>query len=97
MRGNLKTRKYGTPGTPRKIQITAKTDEEKLKELAHHLYKSVTGSLLYLLKHLRPELSNPIRELSRCMQGPTPESEKEMKRVIKWVIDNQDEGLLIEP
>ena len=35
--------------------------------------------------------------MSRCTQGPTSESETEMKRVIRWVIDNQDEGLLIEP
>ena len=53
--------------------------------------------MLYLLKHSRPELSNPIRELSRCMSGPIEENMDEMYRVIKWVIDNPDVGWKCKP
>ena len=55
------------------------------------------GSLLYLLKHSRPELSNPIRELSSCMSGPGEANMDEMYRVIKWVIDNPDVGWKCKP
>ena len=52
---------------------------------------------MYLLKHSRPELSNPIRELSRCVAGPSGDNLNEMYRVIKWVLDNPDAGLRIDP
>ena len=55
------------------------------------------GRLLYLLKHSRPELSNPIRELARMMSSPTEDHMEEMYRVIKWVLDNPDIGLKMKP
>ena len=39
-------------------------DPEKLKPEVQTLCQSGVGSLLFLLKHSQPELSNPIRELS---------------------------------
>ena len=50
-----------------------------------------------LLKHSRPELSNAIRELTRCMSGPGEENLEEMCRVIKWVIDNPNVGWKYKP
>ena len=52
---------------------------------------------MYLLKHSRPELSNPIRELSKCMTGANDNSMQEMYRIINWVLRHQDVGLKIEP
>ena len=71
-------RSTNTPGTPRKVQQTAKADVEKLNDLEHHTYRSGVGSLMYLLKHSRPELSNPMRELSRCLNGPSVKNMEEM-------------------
>jgi hypothetical protein len=42
-------------------------------------------------------LSNPVRELFKCMDGATPEAMKELERVIRFVLNTKDFGLRIEP
>ena len=79
------------------MQIRVEDDEKVLKKQDQFEYRSGVGSLLYLLKHSRPELSNPIRELSRCMDRPSEENRKEMYRVIKWVIDHPFVGWRCDP
>ena len=79
----LKNRKSThTPGTPRGIQTRPKEKENIVDSIKHKQFRSGVSSLLYLLKHSRPELSNPIRELSKCMSGPGLNNMKEMWRVI---------------
>ena len=53
--------------------------------------------LFHLLKHSKAELSNPMRELTRCMSGPVPENMKEMHGIIKWVLDHPSVGGKCEP
>ena len=53
--------------------------------------------LLYLVKHSRPDISNVVRKLSKCMDGATPDAFKELKRVIKFVLDTKTYGLKIQP
>ena len=53
--------------------------------------------LLYLLKHSRPDIGNAVRELTKVLDKPTPAAFKEMKRVIKFVLDTANYGLRIEP
>ncbi len=53
--------------------------------------------LLYLVKHSRPDISNAVRELTKCMDGATPAAYKEMLRVIKFVLDTKQWGLKFEP
>jgi len=87
-----------TPGTPRKIIKRIKPDDEgKLSPEQQTLYQSGVGSLLYLLKHSRPELSNPIRELSKAMGGANKEAMEEMLRVINWVLKTKNVGLCMAP
>ena len=76
-------RKSETPGTPRAVQVTPKEDDRKLDAHKHHKFRSGVGSLLHLSKHLRPELSNPMREWTRCVSGLGSENMKEMHRAIK--------------
>ena len=52
---------------------------------------------LHLLKHSRAELSDPMRELTRCMSGPGPENMKEMHGIVKWVLDHPSVGWKCEP
>ena len=33
------------------------------------MYRSGVGTLLYLTKHSRPDITNPVRELSKSMDG----------------------------
>ena len=53
-------RRTGTPGMPGRVLDKPKGDEELLDEKEHKEYRSGVGCLLYLLKHSRPELCNPI-------------------------------------
>ena len=86
-----------TPGTPRKIMHKCGETEILLDTEGHNEYRSGVGSLLYLLKHSRPEFSNPIRELSKPMSGPNEDHRKEMYRVISWILRTQHVGLKINP
>ena len=59
-----------TPGTPGLVlrKVTDDDNEStKLDTVEHRKFQSGTGSLIYLLKHSRPELSNSIRELTKGM------------------------------
>jgi hypothetical protein len=52
---------------------------------------------LYLVKHSRPDIANAVRELSKVLDCPTPRAMKEMKRIIKHVLDTTELGLKLEP
>ena len=62
---------YRTPGTPG--QHIAKLKEEHMDKAINSeqqaLYCSGVGMLLYLLKHSRPCLANPVRELAKALDG----------------------------
>ena len=88
---------YKTPGSPHVgIQRPQKDDPGVSKE-EHTEYRSGVGMLLYLVKHSRPDIANAVRELSKVMDKPTPYAMKELKRVIKYVIDTKDYGLKMHP
>jgi hypothetical protein len=53
--------------------------------------------LLYLVKHSRPDIANVVRELSKVMDRASPAAIKELKRVIKFVLDTKTFGLKIQP
>ena len=72
-------------------------EEQKLSEAEQKILQSGTGSLIYLLKHSRPELSNSIRKLSKGMQQGGQTHMKEMFRFMKYVIHTRYQGLCIKP
>jgi hypothetical protein len=90
-------RKFLTPGTPRfKIQrSTIKMDD--LDQQSQSKYRSVVGMLLYLTKYSRPDISNIMRELSKCMVSATWGAYNELLRVIKFVIDTKTFCLKVHP
>jgi hypothetical protein len=45
--------------------------------------------LLYLTKYSRPDISNDVRELSKCMDGATIGTYLELLRVMKFVLDTK--------
>ena len=51
--------------------------------------------LLYLLKHSMPDLSSPIRELSKGMDLAGLVQLKELKRVMKYTIDTKEKELKV--
>ena len=57
-----------TPGTPG-LSVVKPKENDLVSEEDQTLYRSGTGILLYLMKHSRPDISSPTRELSKVMDG----------------------------
>jgi hypothetical protein len=53
--------------------------------------------LLFLSKHSRPDIANTVRELTKVLDGASPAAFKELKRVIKYVLDTENLALTIHP
>ena len=59
--------------------------------------RSGVGTLLYLTKHRRPDITNPVRELSKSMDGASMAQVTEMYRVINFVLEMKTLGLMMAP
>ena len=55
------------------------------------------GTLLYLTKHSRRDITNPVRELSKSMDGASMAQITEMYRVINFVLEMKALGLRMVP
>ena len=53
--------------------------------------------LLCATKHLRPDIANPVRELSKVLDFPTMAAYKEMLRVMTNVMATRNKGLRLQP
>jgi hypothetical protein len=60
-------------------------------------FRMGVGMLLYLVQHSRPDISNLVRELSKVAEGATEAHFKALLRTIKYVIDTEHLGLLLQP
>jgi hypothetical protein len=89
--------RYKTPGTPNFGIVQPKGDDPRITEAEQSTYRSVVGYLLHLTKHSRPDISNAVRESSKSMDGATPLAFKEMKRLVKFMIDTSEYGFRIAP
>jgi len=88
---------YATPGTPGQTISWPKEGDPVMDEEMSTSYRSDVGMLLYLLKHSRIDLGNPVRELTKAMKSPTLTADKEILRIIKFVLDTTDMGLKLVP
>ena len=89
----MKERLSLTPGTPRFTARRLENHEDKVNTEDHEIYRSGVGTLLYLTKHSRPDICNPVRELSKTMDAPAPAHLKEMYKLIRFVLSTKDYGL----
>ena len=89
----MKERLSLTPGTPRFTARRLENEEDKVGTKGNEIYRSGVGTLLYLTKHSRPDISNPVRELSKNMDAPAPVHLKEMYKFIRFVLSTKDYGL----
>jgi Reverse transcriptase (RNA-dependent DNA polymerase) len=60
-------------------------------------FRSGVGSLLYLVKHSRPDVANAVRNLSKVMDGATAAHQKILHRAIKYICDTRDRSLFLRP
>ena len=87
---------YTTPGTPG--QGMSRCDGKVSVSPADQTrFRMGVGKLLYLVKHTRPDIANAVRELSKMLDCTTPSAIKEMRRVIKYILDTESFGLKIFP
>ena len=85
-----------TPGTPG--LIGGKMDDiSKVDEKTKSIYRSGVGTLLYLTKHSRPDITAPVRELSKSMNGASMAHVTEMYRVINFVLEMKTLGIRMVP
>ena len=89
----MKERLSMIPGTPRFIARRLENKEDKVNAEDHETYRSGVVTLLYLAKHSRPDISNPVRELSKTMDAPAPAHLKEMYKLIRFVLSTKEYGL----
>ena len=75
----LLKRHYKTPGTPGFVaSLKSIKDDAILPEQKMERYRSGVGMLLFLVKHSRPDIANPTRELSKCLTKATRDHYKEL-------------------
>ena len=84
------------PGTPRFTARSLENPEDRVNPEDHETDMSGVGTLLYLTKHSRPYILNPVRKLSKTMDAPAPVHLKEMYKVIRHVLSTKGYGLKFE-
>ena len=85
-----------TPGTPG--FIGGKVDDiSKVDEKTQSMYRSGVGTLLYLTLQSRPDITNPVRELSKSMDDASMAQVTEMYRVINFAPETKTLGLRMVP
>ena len=89
----MKEKLSSTPGIPRFTARRLENVDDKVNTKDHETYRSGVGTLLYLTKHSRPDISNAVRELSKTMDAPAPAHLKEMYKHIRFVLSTKDYGL----
>ena len=91
----LKT--YKMPGTPSVGTVCPTDKNEVVSKEQHEKYRNGVGMLLYLMKNTRLDISNSMMGLTILNDGPTGNVMKEMKRVIKYVLETGNKGLKMTP
>ena len=92
----MKDRLSLTTGTARFTARRIENPEDKVNPQDHEIYRSGVGTLLYLTKHSRPDICNPVRQLSKTMDAPAPVHLKEMYKVIRHALSTKGYGLKFE-
>ena len=59
-------------------------------------YQSGVGSLLYIVKHSRPDLNNSVRELSKIMDRDNEEGYKKLLQVLNFIKHTTNLGIIFE-
>lgn len=84
-----------TPGAPGKVLEAV--EEDALDEEAMSKYRSGVGTLLYLVKISRPDISSPVRELSKFMDTATKTQMDAMTRLLNYVYSTRKVSLVLQP
>jgi hypothetical protein len=89
-------KQWATPSAPSFFVVRPRVKEEMIGEERQKWFRSTIETLLYLVKLSRPDLANPVRERSKVMDGANSAQEKELKRVLDYVMQTKDKKLKVE-
>ena len=78
-------RSHKTLGTPKFFIIRPMVESKKISAEGQQEYWLVVGMLLYLMKHVHPDLSNTTRQLLSANIGANSSAFNERLHVIKWL------------
>jgi hypothetical protein len=90
-------RVFKTPTIPGEIILKTTDEDEIVDKSTHRMFRSGVGMLLYLIKYSRPDIGNAVREIAKVMDGPTEPQVKSLYRLIKYVLDTKNHGLIMNP
>ena len=88
---------YSTPLPAGTKLARPQEDDAMLDWQKQTRYRSGVGMLLYLVKLTRPDLCNPVRELSKMMDGANEGHYNMLMRVIKYTLDTEHKCLRFTP
>ena len=71
--------------------------EEKMTAERQTAFWLGVGSLLYLVKHSRPNLANATRELAKVMDGGMEQHYKQLLWVMRYVLRTKWKGVALKP
>ena len=90
--------KYDKEPTPPYIIVENVGEEDpSLEDSIQKRYQQGVGSLMYLVKHSLPDISNPVREISKGLKRENNSHLKSIHSMISFVVNTKERGLLIKP
>ena len=88
---------HKTPGTPKFLIVRPMVDNEKISAKDQLEYLLGVDMLLYLVKHLHPDIANVTMELLKANDSANPAAYMEFLCVIMYVMNTKNLRLKIEP
>jgi hypothetical protein len=88
---------YTSPSAAKTLIIRTKEGDPLVTPERQKQFRMGVGMLLYLVKYSRPDISNSFRELSKVADGATEAHFKALLHTVKYVIDPEHLGLLLQP
>jgi hypothetical protein len=73
--------------------VRPKSKAEMIAEDQQQHFRSTIGTLMYLVKLSRPDIANPVKKISKVMNGAAPGHEKELKRLSQSVLQTKGKRL----
>jgi len=83
-------KEYESPMGSNVSILRPKEQDKLITDEMQKRYRSGVGSLLYLVKQTRPDLSNSVRELAKVLDGATEAHLKFLVRAIKYTLDTEN-------
>jgi len=91
----LKLKKFNTPAAPGTVLIKPDEGEELLATVKQTQYRSGVGKGMHMMQYSRPDTYNAVRDLARHMMPATQVHSDTMLRMMKYVDDTSDRGLVL--